>query len=68
MDGTQQSGLPFDLKIANLAQDGQILQVARTVAKDLLEIDPNLELVENKILNLQLSKLQRNVINWGVIS
>ncbi len=68
MDGTQQSGLPFDLKIANLAHDGQILQVARTVAKDLLEIDPNLELVENKILNLQLSKLQRNVINWGVIS
>ena len=68
MDGTQQSGLPFDLKIANLAHDGQILQVARTVAKDLLEIDPNLELVENKILNLQLIKLQRNVINWGVIS
>ena len=68
MEGTQQSGLPFDLKIANLAHDGQILQVARTVAKDLLEIDPNLELVENKILNLQLSKLQKNVINWGVIS
>lgn len=68
MDGTQQSGLPFDLKIANLAHDGQILQAARTVAKDLLEIDPTLELVENKILNLQLSKLQRNVINWGVIS
>ena len=51
-----------------MAHDGQILQVARTVAKDLLEIDPNLELVENKILNLQLIKLQKNVINWGVIS
>ena len=68
MDGTQQSGLPFDLKIASLAHDGQILQVARTVAKDLLEIDPNLELDENKILNLQLNKLQRNSVNWSVIS
>lgn len=68
IDGTQQSGLPFDLKIANLAHDGQILQAARTIAKDLLEIDPNLELNENKILHLQLNKLQKNVINWGVIS
>jgi len=68
MDGTQQSGLPFDLKIANLAHDGQILQVARTVAKDLLEIDQNLELDENKILHLQLNKLQKNSVNWSVIS
>ena len=68
IDGTQQSGLPFDLKIANLAHDGKILQTARTVARDLLEKDPELTNEENKCLTLQLAKLTKSIINWGVIS
>ena len=68
IDGTQQSGLPFDLKIANLAHDGKILQTARTVARDLLEKDPELTNEENKCLTLQLAKLTKSIINWGVMS
>lgn len=68
IDGTVQSGLPFDLKIADLAHDGKILQAARTIAHDLLEQDPDLASDENKCLNLQLAKLTKRTINWGVIS
>ena len=68
IDGTIQSGLPFDLKIADLAHDGKILQAARTIAHDLLETDPDLSSDENKCLNLQLAKLTKTTINWGVIS
>lgn len=68
LDGTIQSGLPFDLKIANIASDGPILQVARQVAKDLLDEDPLLEKPEHLILVQQLKKLQRTAVNWGVIS
>lgn len=68
IDGTVQSGLPFDLKIADLAHDGKILQAARTIAHDLLEQDPDLASDENKCLNLQLAKLTKRTINWGIIS
>ncbi len=68
IDGTIQSGLPFDLKIADLAHDGKILQAARTIAQDLLAEDPDLASDENKCLNLQLAKLTKSTINWGVIS
>lgn len=68
IDGLQQSGLPFDMKIANLATDGQLLQEARFIAKEILERDNLLELEENKILASELDKLQRSNINWGAIS
>ncbi len=68
IDGTVQSGLPFDLKIADLAHDGKILQAARTIAQDVIEQDPDLASDENKCLNLQLAKLTKGTINWGVIS
>ncbi len=68
IDGTVQSGLPFDLKIADLAHDGKILQAARTIAQDVIEQDPDLASDENKCLNLQLAKLTKSTINWGVIS
>lgn len=42
MEGTQQSGLPINLKIADLARDGQILSLARTVAKSVLRGTPSL--------------------------
>ena len=68
IDGTVQSGLPFALRIANLATDGRILQAARTVAKDLLDDDPELSKPEHEILVRQLELLKRDKINWGVIS
>jgi ATP-dependent DNA helicase RecG len=68
IDGLQQSGLPFDLKIANLATDGRLLQTARSVAKELLERDPELALLEHSMLLKQLQRLQKGNVNWGAIS
>ena len=68
MEGTQQSGLPFELKIANLAQDGKMLEIARGAAIEILDADPQLEKTENRILQNQLRKLKTNTLNWGIIS
>lgn len=68
MEGTQQSGLPFDLKIANLAKDGQILQLARDEAKLILANDPLLDQPSNTVFAKQLQKLSYKRINWGLIS
>jgi len=68
LEGTQQSGLPFELKIANLAQDGKMLEIARRTAMEILEDDPTLAKAENYILTVQLRKLKTNTLNWGVIS
>ena len=69
IDGTQQSGIPFDLKIANLAKDGQILSLARDIAREVLEDDPALQKSQNTILNAQLVKLnRRNQTGWFMIS
>ncbi len=68
LEGTIQSGLPFELKIANLAQDGKMLEIARRVAMEILDNDPQLQKQENYILTVQLRKLKTNKLNWGVIS
>ena len=68
LEGTQQSGLPFSLKIANLGRDGQILQFARQVAEAILADDPLLEKQESFILNKQLKKLASEKMNWSMIS
>lgn len=68
LEGTQQSGMPFELKISNLAKDGQMLEIARNAAMDILEKDPQLSLSENKILSAQLKNMKTNPINWGAIS
>jgi ATP-dependent DNA helicase RecG len=60
--------LPFDLKIANLATDGRLLQTARSVAKELLERDPELSSPQYSMLLRQLQRLQRGNVNWGAIS
>lgn len=67
LEGTQQSGMPFELHIADLARDGQILQVARDMARLILKNDPNLEVPENKILKEQLLKKAPS-FDWGSIS
>ena len=68
LDGTTQSGLPFDLKIADLAKDGKMLEIARQTAIDILENDPTLQKEENKILVNQLRKIRNKNFNWSVIS
>lgn len=68
LEGTLQSGLPFELKIANLAQDGKMLEIARHTAMEILEDDPSLLKTENRILTSQLNKLKTNRLNWGIIS
>lgn len=68
LEGTQQSGLPFELKIANLGRDQAILQVARQAAREVLDVDPLLELADNHILTKQLAKLARQKLNWSMIS
>ena len=68
IDGTVQSGLPLDLKIADLARDGQVLQLAREAALDILKDDPLLQNDSNALLLKQLDRMQRNNINWSSIS
>jgi ATP-dependent DNA helicase RecG len=68
IEGTQQSGIPFDLKIANLAQDGQLIQFARDIATKILEDDPDLTRPENHILQKELKKMAKGKIDWSVIS
>lgn len=68
LEGTQQSGIPFNLKIANIVRDSEILQYAREVALNVLESDPQLVRDENQLLNRQLRKLSGNRYNWGLIS
>ncbi len=68
MEGTQQSGIAFDLRIANLAKDGQILQLAREIAGEVLDADPDLTKPENGVLSRQLEKLFRRKIDFSLIS
>ncbi|MBQ7942250.1 MAG: ATP-dependent DNA helicase RecG [Muribaculaceae bacterium] len=68
MEGTQQSGIAFNLKISNLAHDGQIIQLARDAASEILDKDPELRLPENKKLTQQLAFLFRKQANWSLIS
>jgi len=68
IEGTQQSGIPFDLKIANLGEDGQILQLARDTAQQILDKDTELTAPDNEILSKQLSKISKLQYDWSKIS
>ena len=68
LEGTQQSGVAFDLKIADLARDGQLLQYVRGVAQKIVETDPQGVLPENEILWNQLKALRKSNVNWAAIS
>jgi len=68
MEGTQQSGFAFDLKIANLGKDGQILQFAREIANEIIEADPDLTQPGNNLLKKQLLKMKNTRFNWSSIS
>ena len=68
LEGTQQSGLPFELHIASLSTDGQLLEVARQAAMDILDADPLLEDMHNRIYKQRLDYLRITAGNWGEIS
>ena len=69
MEGTQQSGIAFDLKIANLARDEQLLQFVREIARDVVDNDPCCNNPRNKVLWQRLQQIRKmNDRNWGAIS
>ena len=68
LEGTQQSGIAFDLKIADIAKDGQLLQYVRNIASGIVEEDPNGVLPQNEILWRQLQSLRKTHVNWAAIS
>lgn len=68
LEGTQQSGIPFKLKIADLSKDSRMLEIARNTVIDILDEDPELKSDKNSMLRRQLNKLKTNAINWGAIS
>ena len=68
MEGTQQSGIPFTLRIANLAQDGQIVQMARDAAQEILAADPQLTTDEGRRLDAHLHRLFDKNVDWSQIS
>ena len=68
LEGTQQSGVAFDLKIADIARDGQLLQHVREVAQRVVDADPEGTLPENEVLWRQLKLLRKTNVNWAAIS
>ena len=68
LEGTQQSGMAFDLKIANIARDGQLVQLARTEAQAIIDADPQCEHPQNSLLWNRLRELKKTHINWAAIS
>ena len=68
LEGTQQSGLPFELHIASLTHDGQILEMARQAALAILDADPLLDEMHNRIYKQRLDLLRQTIVNWGEIS
>ena len=68
LEGTQQSGMAFDLKIADIARDGQIVQMAREEAQKIIEQDPECNKTENSMLWQRLAALRKTNVNWAAIS
>ena len=68
LEGTQQSGIAFDLKIADIARDGQLLQYVRNIAEEVVDADPTGIRPENEILWRQLKALRKTNVNWASIS
>ena len=68
LEGTQQSGMAFDLKIANITRDGQIVQLARDEAQRIIDEDPECNSEKNTMLWRRLSELRKTNINWSAIS
>lgn len=68
LEGTQQSGLAFDLHISDLSKDGQILEDARRTADQILEDDPLLQKESNKLMKSVLSSLRKEITDYSGVS
>ena len=68
LEGTQQSGIPFDLRIADLVKDNAILFKAREVAQSIIRQDPQLSQPIHRVLKEQLDRIGGNRYEWGRIS
>lgn len=68
LEGTQQSGMAFDLKIADIARDGQIVQMARDEAQKIIDKDPECNLTEHAMLWNRLKELRKSNVDWAAIS
>ena len=68
IEGTQQSGVAFDLKIANLARDGQLLQYVREVAERIIDDDPQATGPENAVVWRHLAEIRKRNVDWSAIS
>ena len=68
LEGTQQSGIAFNLHLANLGRDGQLVQLARDTASFILDADPNLLAAENALLRRHLQELKKEHRDWSQIS
>ena len=68
LEGTQQSGIAFDLKIADIARDGQLVQLARDEAQKIIDADPTCKSPEYAMLWKRLRELRNTNINWAAIS
>ena len=68
IEGTAQSGMPFDLKIANIVKDQELLELAREAASQVLAGDPQHNLPQNEVVWAQLARLKKTQINFSAIS
>ena len=68
IEGTQQSGMAFDLKIANLARDGALIEHVREIAKQIVADDPELSHPENVLMGRMLRRLKKSQFDWSSIS
>jgi ATP-dependent DNA helicase RecG len=68
IEGTQQSGIPFDLKLADLAKDGQLIEYVRNIANQILTQDPLLKEDQNAVLRSELKKQTAGRQSWSKIS
>ena len=68
LEGTQQSGMAFDLKIADIARDGQLIQMARDEAQKIIDDDPTCTSEKYLMLWNRLRELRKTNINWSAIS
>ncbi len=68
IEGTQQSGIPFDLRIANIGKDGQIIEYVRHIAENILEKDPVLSDPKNEVLLAELKRIFNQRQSWSNIS
>ncbi len=68
LEGTQQSGVAFDLKIADIARDGQLVQMARDEAQRIIEADPTCEKAEYSLLWERLRVMRKDNVSWAAIS